>query len=129
MIKESYVRFDTAKLLKEAGFDVPCECYYSWFDGKPIKGYCDGKVNHNRDKSEDADISRPTQDLAARWLREVHGIDVLVDIDTIILPTKRRKYNVKIFIDKSIYCISGGHNSYENAIEKGIQKAIKLIKQ
>ena len=24
MIEESYVSFDTAKLLKEAGFDVPC---------------------------------------------------------------------------------------------------------
>lgn len=28
MIEESYVSFGTAKLLKEAGFDVPCKSYY-----------------------------------------------------------------------------------------------------
>ena len=28
MIEESYVSRDTARMLKEAGFDVPCNSYY-----------------------------------------------------------------------------------------------------
>ena len=29
MIEESYVSFETAKMLKEAGFDVPCTSQYT----------------------------------------------------------------------------------------------------
>ena len=29
MIEESYVSFDTARMLKEAGFDVPCFNQYT----------------------------------------------------------------------------------------------------
>ena len=28
MIEECFVSFETARLLKEAGFDVPCDNYY-----------------------------------------------------------------------------------------------------
>lgn len=129
MIKESYVSFETAKMLKEAGFDVPCESYYSWFKGMPIKGYCNGKVNHNRDKSEDADISRPTQALAARWLREVHHYAVCVwysaehekwfcaygDLDNMMFD---EEYSISDFI----------YDRYEQALEAGLQLALGLIK-
>ena len=138
MIEEQFVSFDTAKMLKEAGFDVPCECYYSWFNGKPIKGYCDGKVNHNRDKSEDADISRPTLALAARWLREVHGIhvapNIFMDSANDVDGNTVDEWNFWSYdlFDNSGRIIEESDNRYDNyeeALEAGLLEAIKLIKK
>ena len=47
MIEEQYVSFDTAKLLKEAGFDVPCTLQYT--EGKCIWDV-DYPYNFNQDK-------------------------------------------------------------------------------
>ena len=60
MIEEQFVSFDTAKMLKEAGFDVPCTSQYT--EGKCIwnVGY---PYNFNQDEFG---YSRPTQALAAR---------------------------------------------------------------
>ena len=38
MTKESYVSFETAKLLKEAGFDIPCVSIYIQDDNNIKKG-------------------------------------------------------------------------------------------
>ena len=37
MITEDYVSFETAKLLKEKGFDEPCQYFYD--NKKPKSGY------------------------------------------------------------------------------------------
>lgn len=130
MIEESYVSLDTAKLLKGAGFDVPCECYYSWFNGKPIKGYCDGKVNHNRDKSEYADISRPTLALAARWLREVHGIHAFAFFDYV---NRDWCYCIAdlhaVTAEMGMYMSEDNYSTYEEALEEGLKRSFELIKK
>lgn len=79
MIEESYVSFDTAKLLKEAGFDVPCNSYYELEDGEVVRKDCIRLYDHNC--FEDTVCSRPTQALAARWLREAHGIMIVSFFD------------------------------------------------
>lgn len=40
---DDYVSFDTAKLLKEAGFDWPCEKWFELKDGR-IKRYRRGRM-------------------------------------------------------------------------------------
>lgn len=69
MVKEEYVSFETAKLLKEKGFDVP-QIY--------LKNYFKGNAYRDDDSGElfvaEKDISVPTQALAMRWLREVHKL-------------------------------------------------------
>lgn len=64
MIKEDYVSFETAKLLKEKGFDE--ECYTAYFNGKLVDytmfGFCMGEI-----------INAPTLQMAMKWLREVHS--------------------------------------------------------
>lgn len=72
MIEESYVSFDTAKLLKEAGFDAPC---YKQYSDTGIQWESTSPSNFNAD---DWGCSCPTQALAARWLREVHHYAVCV---------------------------------------------------
>lgn len=63
MITEDYVSFETAKLLKEKGFD---ENTYACFSN-------DGKETYYGYRAVDNDIMRPTLQMAMKWLREVHN--------------------------------------------------------
>ena len=113
MIEEQYVSLDTAKLLKEAGFDVPCR----------------GGYHVNRFRYE-----APTQALAARWLREVHHINVYACFDYVCFDNGERKWffmreNTMINDYTSVYCSIISYDSYEQALEEGLQEAVKLIKK
>ena len=136
MIKEQFVSFDTAKLLKEAGFDVPTRG--TWRMNYTVDA---AFVEHFYGQTTD-DISRhsadgfqheylaPTQALAARWLREVHHYAVCVwysaehekwfyahgNLDNMMFD---EEYSISDFI----------YDSYEQAFEAGLQEAIKLIKK
>lgn len=123
MITEQYVTFETAKMLKKAGFDIPCERMFLK-DGCP--GITAEKENHN-DITCNA-YSRPTQQLAARWLREVHHYAVCIwftkdhekwfyaygNMDKIVFDTD---YNISEY----------KYDSYEAALEEGLQECLKLI--
>lgn len=116
MITEQYVSFDTAKMLKEAGFDVPCDKWYGeegfFMSGKRKSCKC------------------PTQQLAARWLREVHGIVV----DVVFEPPKRGK-DWRYFIGNmdnmawvgDFVPSDGRYDTYEEAMEDALQEALRLI--
>lgn len=126
MIEEQFVSFDTAKLLKEAGFDVPTSTHYSnsgevWWSSIP--------EDNNNDKSCKA-CSRPTLALAARWLREVHGIHVGIDL-VYIKPMTGKWICFIRFTDDcgNPYCSTGWFDRYEEALETGLREAIKLIKK
>lgn len=126
MIEESYVPFDTAKLLKEAGFDVPCNSYYELEGGEVVRKDSIGSSDYNA--YEDTVCSRPTQALAARWLREVHHYAICVwfskdhekwfyahgDMDNMAFDTD---YNISEFI----------FDSYEEALEVGIVQVLERI--
>ena len=130
MIEESYVSFDTAQMLKETGFDVPCTSQYA--EGKCIwnVGY---PYNFNQDEFG---YSRPTQALAARWLREVHKIHVYA-IQTNLPYTEPQttKWEWGYVIDSIDNPNSNVANcemyfaSYEAAFEAGIVKCLELIKK
>lgn len=125
MIAESYVSFDTAKLLKEVEFNVPCEKWYGE-SGVFMSG------NYKECKC-------PTQALAARWLREVYGLHVMispyydcsVDAEGEIVD-KQMHWGYII-----LYAATGNlaednderFDNYEQALEAGLQKVIKLIKK
>ena len=66
MITEDYVSFEIAKLLKEKGFEGVVQLHYNNLSGKifssnPITKNC---------------IKAPTIQMAMKWLREVHNIDI-----------------------------------------------------
>lgn len=79
MIQEAYVSFETARLLKEKGFRCKTNCYYNaqynqirvvsdtfmmdWNDSEHMEGIMMSGA-----------MAIPTQQMAIRWLREVHGI-------------------------------------------------------
>lgn len=134
MITESYVNLSTAKLLKEAGFDVPTR-------GTWRMNYTGDTsfVEHFYGQTTD-DISRrsadgfqheylaPTQALAARWLREVHGFHLYskrcynynLNQYTWGFWIQRVKYDV--YVNFEI-----GFDSQEETIEAGLQEALRII--
>lgn len=125
MIEEQYVSLETAKLLKEAGFDVPCISQYiqnrfKWNGGSL------NKVNFNEYETV---FSCPTQALAARWLREEHNIMIVPFFDDYmgkwyyVIDGVKKQSGIKCVQSASDY------DDYETALEAGLQEAIKLIKK
>lgn len=129
MIEESYVSFDTARMLKEAGFDVPCNSYYELEDGEVVRKDRIRLYGHNC--FEDTVCSRPTQALAARWLREVHDTFVKMERVGSFDGKEFRFYWSFSIISVSTAClksISGGrYDGYEEALEVGIVQVLERI--
>jgi len=76
MIVEDYVSFETAKLLKEKGFDEPCHCLWNNPHGTPYNS-----IDCMMTTYEDIDPEVvhhwylcPTLQMAIKWLREKHLI-------------------------------------------------------
>lgn len=139
MIEEQYVSFDTAKLLKEAGFDEWC-CYGYNKDGNktPISLRNSTIEEMFNSTGNEWYVSAPTQALAARWLREAHGIhvssNIFMDSANDADGNTVDEWNFWSFdlFDNSGRIIEESddrYDSYEEALEVGIREAIKLIKK
>lgn len=135
MIEEQFVSFNTAKMLKEAGFDVPCRGIYV----TDRTGYYEFREYDNKQTTDDLcwntedgfqyEYLAPTQELAARWLREVYNIAIysLYDDDM-----EQWFYVVDAFTKNPVIDVfqSGSeYDSYEEAMEAGIVKCLELVKK
>ena len=151
MEHKSYVSPETAKLLKQAGFDWMCSSLYGRevrHEGVSIDEdeeyelkasgredeieYIDGGAVYNiyNDNNDPYCYSRPTLDVAQRWLREIKGYHIAV------FPESH--YDKGIVYRFSIYnedydgrvCYSGHSGqaeTYEEAQEAGNKKALEII--
>lgn len=129
MIEEQYVSFETAKLAKEKGFDIPTR--YGFSERRSLVRV-DTSDNWNQDKEL---YSRPTQSLLARWLRENYGlfIEVTVDFIRLIRECDYAKY-YPIYYYKIVNLNNADYtnnkeefHSYEEAMEAGLREALELI--
>jgi len=84
--REDYISFETAKLMKEKGFDVPT--YSVWVDHSKLVG-CPAGIsmfpnvenwNAIDDGMSDIYFSAPTLQMAMKWLREVHKLHIVIDV-------------------------------------------------
>ena len=66
MITEDYVSFETAKLLKENGFNEKCYVNYS----------SNGSTQHFNYQAPSDGVPCPTLQMAMKWLRDVHNLAV-----------------------------------------------------
>ena len=117
MITEQYVSLQTAILLKRAGFDE--RCYWDYYE----TGVIGCKYKRNSELPTDY-YSRPTHDIAARWLREVHKICLILTPMTDgwmydLYDLKKYQY---IILSKD-----AGIVTYEAAFEEALQEALQLI--
>jgi len=134
MIKEDYISFETAKLLKEKGFDEICS--YEWGIPDVDKGYVLQKWTITNGQIKNSDLidgayTAPTQSLALKWLREVHNIHIeiyrtacgyLYIISNI--PYGTDLYNPEYGGDDEN---SGQWTTYEKAVEAAILYVLKNL--
>jgi len=130
-IEEDYVSFETAKLLKEKGFDVRCPMIYT-ADGEML--YTDVKHHNmyavtNKQLEYYTDIIAPTLQMAMKWLREMHGLFVSIGNDDL-------DYNWQIFDiknrtkDLDPTCLTesyAGYRKYELAAELAIKYCLEHL--
>ena len=74
MVEEAYCTFEVAKLLKEKGFNCDVRQYYVFDHEFNIPEFViDDREDNPHNWGTDY-YSAPTQQMAMRWLREVHSI-------------------------------------------------------
>lgn len=99
MITEDYVSFETAKLLKEKGFDGDVDL---WFDENGATFF-----EMERDRVNDWSVRKghkvyphPTLQMAMKWLREVHNIFIAINMIPDII---QKHYFFKPYVGEKIY--------------------------
>ena len=90
MIKESYVSFETARLLKEKGFPQHITSYTYFVGDDKKRGCVVGEfIGHPSIETDIHLIDAPTQQMAMAWLREHKNIDIDIHTDCGMLGYKR----------------------------------------
>ena len=126
MIDEQYVGYDTAELLKKAGFlEQTDTCYFG------TTNRIGGAITITEDNGV---LPRPTQAVAARWLREVHNLHVYA-IQTNLPLTEPQTtewewgYIVTKVDDPNTRnaLFDMNYTTYEEAMEAGIRHALESI--
>ena len=139
-LTEDYVSVETAKLLKEKGFDVPCYKVYVPTNKDYQIRDDSGHSNSQWKEFDEVDgvqrFSAPTLQIVCKWLRELYNIFVIVDTNERV-PSSGRYYWCRIYyscINKveimyymnpdnpNIVCY---YKTYEEAQEAGIKYALK----
>lgn len=124
MIKEQFVSFEIAKLLKEIGFDIPINTSYSK-DGKFEYNILPNNFNKLQSR-----FSGPTQSLAARWLRGKFSIHIFTNYffedGTWFYVIVDLKESDEI---RAIHPDIRSYQSSEEAFEEGLRESINLIKK
>ena len=143
MITEDYVSFETAKLLKEKGFDEMCQKVYmnngqllwaqifiegeSFVDNK----YIEVVANYNDwityTQGEYAYLC-PTLQMAMKWLRKEKGIAV-VPILSSVLDNEKFLWDVEIIVAKTNETYHQGwiYESPGQACETGIKYCLEHL--
>ena len=134
---EQLISFETAKLAKEKGFNEVCLDTYT-SDGTLFDRYeidFDDLKNKSlkelfevvNSQCDNEFITAPTQSLLQKWLREIHNIHMVIHHSitdsfrtTVNNPMWRTGTEMKYIHGKI-------GKTYEEALESGLQEALKLI--
>lgn len=131
-MQEELISFNTAKLAKEKGYDeVALLIYYDPPKNHSVLGpvICgpgySRHYNYYKNKPKDGSerIHANTQSLLQKWLREKYNINVLIEFDSISYGY-RLIYVDERYTDKVVFEM---WDSYEEALEMGLQEALKLL--
>ena len=147
MITEDYASFETAKLLKEKGFDEYCKSAYhvgsvcsvaslGCHDNEGYGEIIEEKQNSDFGKYDNA-ISAPTLQMAMKWLREKYNKIIVPGISL----GDRTSSTISHYIvgiwhipenNGGAFCYTsptpyGGYPSFEEACEAGIKYCIENL--
>jgi hypothetical protein len=132
-IQEDYVSFESAKLLKEKGFDWPTE-HKLWYVIKEFStgchwNSCTHKVGDiTREYDEKYCISMPTIQMVMKWLREEKGIAIIPVISS-VLDNEKFLWDIKIVVAKTYDTYSQGwvYEKQEAACETAIKYCLENL--
>lgn len=134
MIQEQYVSFETAKLLKQKGFDVISLMLYIDEEHPFLTDRTDEDGNYFKNSElKNDEYSAPTQALAMRWLREVHNLFIQVCIIPHTTVTMEQKYYLfTVHKDRRMLAFRKDHPSeyyaiYEEACEAAIKDCLENL--
>ena len=134
MIKEDYVSFEVAKLLKEKGFDESTSMVYMSYGDlcKLNRYYSIRNSNYNDITKNCFEYTAPTIQMTMKWLREV--CDIYVDISICVITKNTVKYNINVYYKKhkndSMYMgihLTKECSKYEQACETGIKYSLENL--
>ena len=131
-MEDTRITFETAKIAKEKRFPqepnrrkVPYYNYKGEFNGD-VTDFL-RKYLREEDTSDVESVSAPTQSLLAKWLRERYNIHVTSQIGNLDFINTYH-HDIR-YIDKNKFIckVKGNFKTYEEALEAGLQEALKLI--
>lgn len=76
MVTEDYVSFETAKLLKEKGFDEPCQTWYGIYQELNFLSEEEPNTNSSN-RNALLDVACPTLQMATKWVQETFNIIII----------------------------------------------------
>ena len=150
-MEDTIINFETAKLAKEKGFDINGQDVFDLKNNNKIinfkdlavqeviedveTGYRDKALNYLKENINRTDdnsdeeyyLLAPTQSLLAKWLREEHNIHVTSQIGNLDFISTYH-YDIRYIVKNKFMCkVKGNFKTYEEALEIGLQEALKLI--
>ena len=129
-MKEDYVSYGVAKLLKEKGFD---ECIFEFYEGHKIKYARNGKGFRLSELGSDMYYPHITHQMAMKWLREVYGLHISLEpcydydsMHVVFLAFVQNVADVHKFFDgrKNVASYPNAEKSYELAIKYCLENLI-----
>lgn len=126
IITEDYVSFETAKLLKEKGFD---EATYHDYDTKGRLWFNDVLAQYNQ---QGTGFACPTLQMVVKWLRETHGFNINTELNIhgyfCSLSHIIRDLSGRIIdIEDSEAWETAYYDSYEQAVEAAIRYCLENL--
>lgn len=146
-MKDELIKFKTAKLAKEKGFDWETIYYHATYNGvyneDDLKqGYSGSSIpKTNWNKKQDVHIdevdlySAPTQTLLQKWLRDTYNIHVTPDETFTYALITNIGYYPRVFKPNPqsetpfeiLYFADSFCGYYEEALEEGLYNALLLL--
>ena len=130
-MQEQLITFDTAKLAKENGLNIEGHKYY-YDSANSILHHSVKMEMHN----ELGHILVIEQSLLQKWLREEYEIYIYIEPKTTVTMTPKYIRCCSAWVQFDNGKLINSHrvdglkvnSTYEEALEKGLQEALKLIK-
>lgn len=125
------VQFNTAKLAKEKGFDLPCNGYYD-----VDKNYELGYIYCHSSEVQNSDLylgyTAPTQSELQTWLREIHKIQIEIDANWNPETTEIIGYTYVVYrtwseLVNMVFEKREIFETFEQALEVALLESLKLI--
>lgn len=110
-----YVGYETAELLRQAGFNVKTKTFYN---SRKLFLISSEMQNWNGFEGPFPDVSAPTQASAQKWLREALHVNISIEYDV-----DNDNYKGMINYPGTYYCV-GPKDTYEELVETAIKIAV-----